>query len=248
MNNIEGKVILITGASSGIGKATAKLLSEQGAKLVLAARSKEKLQEISEELSQDDNVVKYKQTDVTNIQDVNELAKFAMDTFGRIDVLINNAGIMPVSLLHNKQIDEWNSMIDVNIKGVLNGIYSVITEMRNQNSGHIINVSSIAGHLVTPSSAVYSGTKFAVRAITEGLRMEESAENSNIRATIISPGAINTHLTETITDSDVVGAVSSIYETTIEPDDMARAITFAINEPANVAVNELIVRPTNQEW
>ena len=248
MNNIKDKVILITGASSGIGKATATSLAQQGAKLVLAARNDEKLKEISEELSQDNNIVKYKQTDVTNIQDVNELAQFAIDNYGRIDVLINNAGVMPLSLMHNKKIDEWNSMIDVNIKGVLNGIYSVISGMRNQNSGHIINISSVAGHLVTPGSAVYSGTKFAVRAITEGLRMEESSQNSNIRATIICPGATNTNLTQTITDSDVEGNVSSVYETTIEPNDMARAIAFAINEPSNVAVNELIVRPTNQEW
>src|SRR5699024_10497844 len=190
---------------------------------------------ISKELSQDSNEVKYKQTDVTNVKEVNELAQFAIDNYGRIDVLINNAGVMPLSLMHNKKIDEWNSMIDVNIKGVLNGIYLVISVMRNQNSGHIINISSVAGHLVTPGSAVYSGTKFAVRAITEGLRMEESSQNSNIRAT-------NTNLTQTITDSDVEGNVSSVYETTIEPNDMARAIVFAINEPSNVEIGRASCR------
>lgn len=236
MNNIKDKVILITGASSGIGKATATSLAQQSAKLVLAARNNEKLKEISKELSQDSNEVKYRQTDVTNIKEVNELAQFAIDNYRRIDVLINNAGVMPLSLMHNKKIDEWNSMIDVNIKGVLNGIYSVISGMRNQNSGHIINISSVARHLVTPGSAVYSGTKFAVRAITEGLRMEESSQNSNIRATIICPGVTNTNLTQTITDSDVEGNVSSVYGTTIEPNDMARAIVFAISEPSNVAV------------
>ena len=174
-----------------------------------------------------------------------ELAEFALKEFGKIDVIVNNAGVMPLSPVHQKKINEWNTMIDVNIKGVLYGIAAVLPSMRERKEGHIINVSSIAGHLVFPASSVYSGTKFAVRAITEGLRIEEAS--NNIRTTIISPGTITTELLETISDPELKSAIVEDTKIGIEPASIARAIGFAIEQPSDVAINEMIVRPTIQE-
>lgn len=245
MSNIQDKVVIVTGASSGIGEATAKELSSKGAKLVLAARREDRLKQLQEKIEKDGGQSIYKVTDVASHDQMEELAKHAHKTFGKIDVLINNAGLMPQSLLYKKKVEEWERMIDVNMKGVLYGIAAVLPFMRDQQSGHIINLSSVAGHLAHTGSAVYSGTKFAVRAITEGLRQEEGS--NNIRTTILSPGATNTELPETITDTDLKPAVDELHKGAIDPSGIARAIAFAIEEPSNVSVNEMIIRPTHQE-
>jgi NADP-dependent 3-hydroxy acid dehydrogenase YdfG len=245
MSNIQDKVVIITGASSGIGEATARELASKGAKLVLAARRQERLKKLQEEIHQNGGQVIFKVTDVASHEQMEELAEFALKEFGKIDVIVNNAGVMPLSPVHQKKINEWNTMIDVNIKGVLYGIAAVLPSMRERKEGHIINVSSIAGHLVFPASSVYSGTKFAVRAITEGLRIEEAS--NNIRTTIISPGTITTELLETISDPELKSAIVEDTKIGIEPASIARAIGLAIEQPSDVAINEMIVRPTIQE-
>ncbi|WP_214804574.1 MULTISPECIES: SDR family oxidoreductase [unclassified Exiguobacterium] len=240
----ENKVVIITGASSGIGEATAKLLAKNGAKLVLAARREERLQALKEEIEQLGGQAVYQVTDVTKTEQLEQLAKLAQETYGSVDVLVNNAGLMPLSQLHKNKQDEWDTMVDVNIKGVLYGIGAVLPYMRKQKSGHIINISSVAGHEVMPSSAVYSGTKFAVRAITEGLRKEESVDN-NIRATIISPGAVDTELKDHITDEDIKQGIGNMQA--IDADAIARAINYAVSEPDDVSINEILIRPTSQK-
>ena len=244
MSNIKDKVVIITGASSGIGEATAKELASKGAKVILAARREDRLKQLQAEIQTSGGQAIYKVTDVSSRQGMEELAAYALKEFGQIDVLVNNAGIMPLSPIHQKKVDEWDSMIDVNIKGVLYGIAAVISHMRERKEGHIINVSSIAGHLVFEASAVYSGTKFAVRAITEGLRMEEAV--NNIRTTIISPGTITTELLESVSDPDLKSHLVEVTKIGIEPASIARSVAFAIEQPADVAINEMIVRPTVQ--
>lgn len=244
MNNVKDKVVVITGASSGIGEETVRLLSENGAKLVLGARRVDRLEKIQQKIGHDS--VSIKKTDVTNPDEVNALIETAYNDFGRIDVLINNAGLMPQSFLEKNKQDEWNQMIDVNIKGVLYGIGAVLPYMREQKSGHIINLASVAGHVVFPGSAVYCGTKYAVRAITEGLRQEEAIVGSNIRTTILSPGAVSTELTDHISDKDMKQDIDELYKNAIKPDAIARAINYAINEPEESSVNEFIIRPSSQ--
>jgi NADP-dependent 3-hydroxy acid dehydrogenase YdfG len=245
MSNIQSKVVIITGASSGIGTAVAKDLATKGAKLVLAARREERLIKLKNEINRNGGQAIYKVTDVTSHIQMEELAEAALKEYGRIDVLINNAGVMPQSKLYKKKIDEWDRMIDVNMKGVLYGIAAVLPFMRQQKSGHIISLSSLAGYGVWPASSVYSATKFAVRAIMEGLRKEEF--KNNIRTTIISPGAVNTELTETITDTNLKVAFDKVYQDAIETDSIARTIAFAIEQPDDVAISELIIRPTSSE-
>lgn len=240
----ENKVVIITGASSGIGEATAKLLAKNGAKLVLAARREDRLKALKEEIEQLGGQAVYQVTDVTKTEQLEQLAKLAQETYGSVDVLVNNAGLMPLSQLHKNKQDEWDTMVDVNIKGVLYGIGAVLPYMRKQKAGHIINISSVAGHEVMPSSAVYSGTKFAVRAITEGLRKEESVDN-NIRATIISPGAVDTELKDHITDEDIKQGIGNMQA--IDADAIARAINYAVSEPDDVSINEILIRPTAQK-
>jgi NADP-dependent 3-hydroxy acid dehydrogenase YdfG len=245
MSTIQDKVVIITGASSGIGEATARELASKGAKLVLAARRKDRLQKLQEEIQNNGGQAIYKVTDVTSYEQMEELAQYALKAFGKIDVLVNNAGIMPHSFLYKKKVDDWDRMIDVNIKGVLYGIAAVLPSMRARKEGHIINLSSVAGHVVGAGSTVYAGTKFAVRAISEGLRKEELG--NNIRTTIISPGAVKTELTHSITDLDLKPAIDEIYKGAIEAESIARAIAFAIEQPSDVAINEIIIRPTQQE-
>ncbi|MGZ0085178.1 SDR family oxidoreductase [Caldibacillus thermoamylovorans] len=245
MSNIRDKVVIITGASSGIGEATAKELASRGAKLVLAARREDRLKKLQEEIKNSGGQAVYKVTDVTSYEQMEKLAAYSIEEFGKIDVLINNAGIMPHSFLYKKKVDDWNRMIDVNIKGVLYGIAAVLPFMRERKEGHIINISSVAGHVVGAGSTVYAGTKFAVRAISEGLRKEEL--HNNIRSTIISPGAVATELTNSITDMDLKPGIDEIYKDAIDADSIARAIVFAIEQPAEVAINEMIIRPTRQE-
>ncbi|MCU6797227.1 SDR family oxidoreductase [Paenibacillus sp. WQ 127069] len=245
MDNLKSKVIIITGASSGIGEATAKLVAQNGAKVVLAARREERLQTIVSEIEKEGGEAVYHVTNVASAEDMQKLAQFALQQYGRIDVLVNNAGIMPVSQLNELRVNEWDNMIDVNIKGVLYGIAAVLPTMREQQSGHIINISSVAGYSVSPASSVYSATKFAVRAITEGLRQEESPA-SNIRTTIISPGITDTELSHSINSPAIQAMASEFMKMAISPYSIARAIAYVINEPEDTGVNEIVIRPTLQ--
>jgi len=241
---INGKIVIITGASSGLGESTARHLADRGAKLVLAARREDRLKSLAEELEAKGTEVLWQVTDVTDRKQVESLAAATKKKFGRIDVLINNAGLMPLAPLDALKVDEWEQMIDVNIKGVLYGIAAVLPTMREQHSGHVINLSSVAGHKVFPGGAVYCATKYAVRALSEGLRMEAGDE---IRSTNISPGAIATELTSTITDPDAAKAAEELYKVAINADAVARAIVYAIEQPHDVDINEIILRPTAQE-
>jgi NADP-dependent 3-hydroxy acid dehydrogenase YdfG len=239
MSNIASKVILITGASSGIGEATARHLAAQGARVVLGARRTDRLEKLTAEIRGAGGIVEFKAVDVARLSDVQALADFALKKFGQIDVIINNAGVMPLSPLAELKIDEWNRMIDVNIRGVLHGIAAVLPHMTERKAGQIINLSSIGGHRVWPTCAVYSGTKFAVRAISEGLRQE----TQHIRVTIISPGVVESELADSITSPSTAEAMVDFRKVALTPDAIARAIGYAIEQPADVDVNEIIVRP-----
>ncbi|WP_077213043.1 SDR family oxidoreductase [Bacillus dakarensis] len=247
MSNLQDKVIVITGASSGIGEATAIAAAAKGAKVILSARREDRLIKLVDEIKQNGGNAVYMKTDVTSREQVEELAQYAVNTFGSIDVWVNNAGIMPLSYVNKLKVDEWDKMVDVNIKGVLYGIAAAVPIMEKQNKGHIINVSSVAGHRVGIGGAVYSGTKFAVRAITEGLRQELSP-TANIRATIISPGAVATELAYTITDKDALKALKGrVSGDRLQGADIANAIIYAVEQPDHVAVNEILIRPTTQQ-
>lgn len=243
MSEIRGKVVLITGASSGLGAATARLLAARGAKVLLGARREQQLKSLVQEIQSAGGTAEYRRVDVVRRDEVERFVRAAVELFGRIDVLVNNAGLMPLSPLAALQVEDWDRMVDVNIKGVLYGIAAALPLMQEQKDGHIINLSSVAGHVVFPTAAVYCGTKFAVRAISEGLRMEVGGD---IRTTIISPGAVATELTGTISHAETASAVDALYEMAIHPDAVARAIAFAIEQPRDVDVNEIILRPTAQ--
>jgi len=243
--NIEGKVVVITGASSGLGEATARLLSAQGASVALGARRVERIQALADELTASGGKALAVATDVTDRDQVKALVDAAVQTYGRIDVLINNAGLMPHSPLERLKIDDWNQMIDVNIKGVLYGIAAALPYMQQQKAGHIINVSSVAGHKVRPGGVVYAATKHAVRVLSEGLRME--VKPYNIRTTVISPGAVATELPNSITEPDIAENVRKGYEIAIPADSFARMVAFAMSQPEDVDVNEILFRPTRQE-
>ena len=243
MSEIEGKVIAITGASSGIGDATARLLAERGAAVVLGARRTERLQALASDIRNRGGRAEYQALDVTSREDVASFVKLAQDRFGRLDVLINNAGLMPLSPLDQLKVEEWDRMIDVNIKGVLYGIAAALPVFRAQGSGHFVNISSVAGLRVGPTMAVYSGTKFAVRAISEGLRQEAG---DKVRVTIISPGAVESEFAETISDPELKTRMAEYRTIAISASAIARAIAFAIEQPREIDVNEIVVRPTAQ--
>ena len=245
-NNIEGKVVVITGASSGLGEATARMLSAQGAVVVLGARRVDRIEALAKELSDAGGKALALQTDVTRAADVQRLVDATVEKFGRIDVLVNNAGLMPSSPLERLKIADWDRMIDVNIKGVLYGIAAALPHMKAQKGGHIVNVSSVAGHRVRAGTAVYSATKHAVRVLTEGLRQE--VKPYDIRTTIVSPGAVATELPDSITEADVQAGVKAFYEIAIPADSFARAVVFALSQPDDVDINEILFRPTKQEY
>ncbi len=245
-NNIEGKVVVITGASSGNGEATARYLSSRGATVVLGARRADRLQSLADELTRKGGKALAIQTDVTEVNQVKRLVDEAVKTFGRIDVMINNAGLMPHSPLERLKIDDWDRTIDVNLKGVLYGIAAALPYMKQQKSGHFINVSSVAGHKVRPGSAVYAATKTAVLVISEGLRQE--VKPYNIRTTVISPGALATELPNSITEPDVAENVRKfVQEVALPAESFARAVAFAMSQPEDMDVNEILFRPTRQE-
>lgn len=244
--NIEGKVIVITGASSGMGEAAAKHLAQLGAFVVLGARRKDRIEKLASYIEKSGGKALAIATDVTNRDQVKKLVDTAVEKFGRIDVILNNAGIMPLSPMDRLNVDEWDQMVDVNIKGVLNGIAAALPHMKSQKAGHIINTSSVAGHKIFNGSAVYSATKFAVRALSEGLRMELIPYN--IRTTIISPGAVKTELLEHISEADVQQANKEYVEAVgLSPDSFANLVAFVISQPDEVDINEIIFRPTAQE-
>lgn len=246
MTQDTNKVVVITGASSGLGEATARLLASQGASVVLGARRAERIQALADELVAGGGKALAVQTDVTDVEQVKRLVDAAVQAYGRIDVMINNAGLMPHSLLELGKVEDWNRTIDVNLKGVLYGIAAALPYMKAQKSGHIINVSSVAGHKVRPASAVYAATKTAVRVISEGLRQE--VKPYNIRTTVISPGAIATELPGSITEPDVAKDITAFYEQfAIPAESFARMVAFAMNQPEDVDVNEILFRPTAQE-
>ena len=237
---IKNKVVVITGASSGNGAATTRRLAEYGAKLVLGARRLDRLQTLARELSLGDQAVV--QTDVTQYEQVQRLVDHAVKTHGRIDVIINNAGVMPHSPLERCKVDDWERTIDVNLKGTLYGIGAVLPYMKAQKSGHIINVSSVAGHKVRPGSAVYAATKTGVRVISEGLR-----KPYNIRTTVLSPGALATDLADSVTEPDVAASVREAMKIALPADTFATMVAFAMSQPEDVDVNEILFRPTRQE-
>ena len=234
------KVILITGASSGIGAGIARELAKTDAVLLLGARREERLTALAEELRVNGAEVEIQALDVTRRSSVEQFAAFALEKWGRIDVIINNAGIMPLSLMSSLKVDEWDQMIDVNIKGVLYGIAAVLPSMLERSSGHIINIASIGALAVSPTAAVYCATKFAVRAISDGLRQE----NSQLRVTCVHPGVVESELADSITDPTAAEAMKSYRAVALQPDAIGRAVRYAIEQPDDVDINEIVVRPT----
>lgn len=236
------KVVLVTGASSGIGEATARLLADKGLRVVMGARRTDRLEAISCAICDKGGSAAYRALDVTSLEDMQAFVDFAKDKFGRIDVVVNNAGLMPLSKLEVLKVDEWNRTIDVNIRGVLHGIAAALPLFKQQQSGQFVNLSSIGGHNVYPTAAVYCATKFAVWAISEGLRQE----SPDIRVTIISPGNTESELPNTTTDAEAAQWVEEFRGSAIPAKAIARAIAFAIEQPADVDVNEIVVRPIRQ--
>ena len=243
---IKDKIVVVTGASSGLGEATARLLSAQGATVVLGARRADRLQLLAKDLEARGGKALALTTDVRLREQVKALVDSAVQTYGRIDVMINNAGLMPQAPLERLKVDEWDRMIDVNIKGVLYGIAAALPHMQRQKAGHFINVSSVAGHRVGPGFAVYAATKYAVRALSEGLRQE--VKPYNIRTTVISPGAVATEVPDPVTDPEASKRIRTFYEQVAVPaDSFARAVAFAMSQPEDVDINEILYRPTRQE-
>jgi NADP-dependent 3-hydroxy acid dehydrogenase YdfG len=240
MSGITSKVIAITGASSGIGEATARLLAQQGARIFIGARRTDRLATLAAELTAAGGQVRFRALDVTSRADMEAFVAFTLAEFGRLDVLVNNAGVMPLSALEALKVEEWDQMIDVNIRGVLYGIAAALPVMKAQGEGQFVNLSSIGGHHVSPTAAVYCATKYAVLAISEGLRQE----NDRIRVSVISPGVTTSELADTISDPAAQAGMRDFRKIAISADAIARAIVFAVQQPADVDVSEIIVRPT----
>ncbi|MDP1509304.1 SDR family oxidoreductase [Paenibacillus sp. CMAA1739] len=241
MVNIKGKVVAITGASSGIGEATARLLAHHGAHVVLGARRTERLEALISEIRSKGGTADYQQLDVTKRDQMEKFIQFAEKRFGRVDVIVNNAGVMPLSKLEALKVEEWDRMIDVNIRGVLHGIAAGLPIMKKQGFGQFINIASIGAYSVTPTAAVYCATKYAVRAISEGLRMEVGGD---IRVTLVSPGVTESELADSISDEEARQGMIEYRRISISPDAIARSILYAMEQPADVDVSEIIVRPT----
>lgn len=242
MDRITGKVVVVTGASSGIGMAIAEKLSEHGARVVLGARREDRLKELAGRLP---NPAEYRVTDVTRREQVEALAQAALDRFGRIDAWVNNAGVMPLSLLETDKVDEWERTVDVNIKGVLWGIHAALGHMLARGDGHFVNISSVGGLKTMPTAAVYCGTKYAVRSIGEGLRMETAGK---VRVTTIYPGAVTSELTHGISVPEVRQAMDAFVDIAIPPEAIADGVLYALSQPADVTVSDLVIRPARQEF
>ncbi|MBW8244893.1 SDR family oxidoreductase [Muricauda oceani] len=245
MENVKGKVIAITGASSGIGEAMARHLAALGAKVSLGARRMERLEDIVEDISNNGGQAICKKLDVTQPDEMKDFVEFTLERFKTLDVFINNAGLMPLSMINAYKIEEWHRMIDVNIKGVLHGIAAALPYFEEKDKGQFINITSVGDRWVGPTSTVYSSTKFAVRAISDGLRQEVS---DNIRVTIVAPGATESELAETISDPELKEMAINQFRTNLLPAAaIARAVAYAVSQPTDVDVNELVVRPTAQK-
>jgi NADP-dependent 3-hydroxy acid dehydrogenase YdfG len=238
-NAVSNKVVVITGASSGIGEATARLLAANGARVVLGARRTERLQQIATAIRAAGGSAEYKAVDVARLEDVQALVRHAQQKFGRIDVMFNNAGVMLLAPLHNLKTDEWERMVDINIKGVLNGIAAALPVMEAQGSGHIINTASTGAYSTGPGCGVYCATKYAVRAITEGLRQE----TDKLRVTLLSPGVTETELGHDISDAGAADFVTQLREKALQPEAIAQAVLQALSQQEGVEISELVVRP-----
>jgi NADP-dependent 3-hydroxy acid dehydrogenase YdfG len=247
MNYLQNKTAIITGASSGLGAASARALSAKGVRVVAAALDQEGLDAIVSELKAKGGEAVGRVSDVTNLEDMKALAQFAQDSFGSVDILINNAGLMLFSTWVDLAVDDWEKMINVNIKGYLNGVAAVLPFMLKQKSGQILNMDSVAGHQVGPSAGVYSATKFFVQAMTESMRKELGVHHG-IRVNTISPGVINTGWADKVTDPAGRKAAQELNKIAIAPDDIGKAVVYALDQPANVTVNEVIISPTRQDW
>ncbi|MFD2741786.1 MULTISPECIES: SDR family oxidoreductase [Sphingobacterium] len=245
MENIKGKVVAITGASSGIGEGIARHLAELGAKVVLGARREDKLKQIANEITAAGGEAIYSILDVTSPEEVKAFAQLGVEKFGQLDVFVNNAGLMPLSMINGYKISEWHQMIDVNVKGVLHGIAAALPIFEANDSGQFINITSVGDRWVGPTSTVYSATKFAVRAISDGLRQEVSR---NIRVTLVAPGPTESELPNTISDPELKDMAINLFRKDLLPASaIAKAVAFAISQPSDVDVNELVVRPTGQK-
>ncbi|GHP14600.1 oxidoreductase [Lentilactobacillus fungorum] len=245
--SVQGKVVIITGASSGIGEASAKLLAKNGAKVVIGARREARLKEITDQIIAGGGQAAYQVTDVTQPEQMQALVQLAKDRFGGLDVIFNNAGIMPSSPISALHINEWQAMIDINLKGVLNGIAAVMPIFTSQKHGQIITTSSVAGLKSFPGAGIYGATKFAVRNLMEVIRMESAQEGTNIRTVTLYPAAINTELLHTITDQKTRAGMDSLYNSVgISPAAVARVVNFAVDQPEDVNVNEFTIYPTKQ--
>ncbi|WP_269713551.1 SDR family oxidoreductase [Caulobacter sp. NIBR2454] len=240
VQTLQGKVVVITGASSGIGEGTARLLAERGAHVVVGARRTDRLAVLVDEITKAGGSARFHAVDVVDRSSVEAFVAAAVEEFGKIDVLVNNAGVMPLSALNALKVDEWDRMIDVNIRGVLHGIAAALPRMEAQGFGHVINIASIGAHYVVPTGAVYCATKFAVRAISDGLRQE----TDKLRVTVVSPGVVESELADTISDEASREGMKAFRRIAIQPDAIARAIVYAVEQPQDVDVSELIVRPT----
>lgn len=240
VQSLQDKVVVITGASSGIGEGAARLLAERGARVVVGARRTDRLAVLVDEITKAGGSARFHAVDVTDRASVEAFVAAAVDEFGKIDVLVNNAGVMPLSALNALKVDEWDRMIDVNIRGVLHGIAAALPRMEAQGFGHIVNIASIGAHYVVPTGAVYCATKFAVRAISDGLRQE----TDKLRVTVVSPGVVESELADTISDEASREGMKAFRRIAIQPDAIARAIVYAVEQPQDVDVSELIVRPT----
>jgi NADP-dependent 3-hydroxy acid dehydrogenase YdfG len=246
---MKDKVVIITGASSGIGEATAKLLASKGARVVLGARREDKLKRIADEIGKDGGQAVYKATDVTKQSDNDDIVKLAKDSFGVVDAIFLNAGLMPSSPVSALKTDEWHRMVDVNMTGVLNGVAAVLPTFIAQKSGHVIATSSVAGLKAYPNAAVYGGTKWFVREFMEVLRMESAMEGTNIRTATIYPAAINTELLDTISDKQASEAMHGLYAAFgISPDRIADVVAYALDLPEDTTVSEFTVGPARQPW
>ena len=244
---LKNKVAIITGASSGIGYATSLTLSKAGIRVAVGARRTERLQELEKQIIKNNGEILVQKTDVTRKSDCDSLVNTIVEKWGKVDILINNAGLMPLSYFKNGKVEEWEQMIDVNIKGVLYCTSAVVPYMLEKRSGHIINISSVAGRIVFAGGSIYCATKHAIAALSEGLRKELSP-TYNIRVTCIEPGAVETELLESITDESMTGFIQATKNMeTLRSDDIANAILYAVQAPEHVNVNEILIRPTAQE-
>ncbi|WP_340401360.1 SDR family oxidoreductase [Paenibacillus sp. FSL H8-0079] len=241
MSNVKGKVVVITGASSGIGESTARLLAQHGAHVVIGARRMERLEALASSIRLEGGSIEYHSLDVTRLEEMQTIVDLAQTRYGHIDVILNNAGVMPLSPLESLKVDEWNRMIDVNIRGVLHGIAAGLPVMKKQGFGQFINIASIGAYAVSPTAAVYCATKYAVRAISEGLRQEVGGD---IRVTLVSPGVTESELADTISDEEARDLMKEYRRISIPASAIAQSILFAISQPAEVDVNEIVVRPT----